>query len=132
MLPVLDSLYNDLVTYLRDMIMIALPETVILPLKLNDDGAIRVSGTRVTLDTLIHFYQQHETPEDLHEGFPSVPLADIYAVIAYYLAHQEEVDTYLNRRGAEADQIRQEWEARNSPPSKTELQARLDKKRHIG
>ena len=112
--------------------MIALPETVTLPLKMDDDGAIRVSGTRVTIDTLIHFYQQHETPEDLHEGFPSVPLADIYAVISYYLAHQAEVDIYLNRRVAEADQIRLEWERRNPPASKAELQARLDHKRRIG
>ena len=82
--------------------MIALPETVALPLKLGEDGAIRVSGTRITLDTLISFYQQSETPEDLHEGFPTVPLADIYAVIAYYLAHQVEVDTYLKRRSKEA------------------------------
>ena len=36
--------------------MIALPETVILPLKMDENGAIRVSGTRVTLDTLIHFH----------------------------------------------------------------------------
>ncbi len=109
--------------------MIALPETVILPLKLDEDGAIRVSGTRVTLDTLIAFYQQHETPEDLHEGFPTVPLADIYAVISYYLAHQTEVDTYLNRRTKEADRIRQEWETRNPPPTKAELLARLNNKR---
>jgi uncharacterized protein (DUF433 family) len=108
--------------------MIALPETVVLPLKLGDDGAIRVSGTRVTLDSLINFYKQHETAEDLHEGFPTVPLADIYAVISYYLTHQAEVDEYLTRRAKQADQIRQEWEARNPPPTKAELLARLDKK----
>ncbi len=109
--------------------MIALPETVILPLKLDEDGAIRVSGTRITLDTLINFYQQHETPEDLHEGFPNVPLADIYAVISYYLANQTEVNSYLDRRSKEADQIRQEWETRNPPPTKAELQTRLHNKR---
>jgi uncharacterized protein (DUF433 family) len=105
--------------------MIALPETVALPLKLYEDGAIRVSGTRVTLDTLIHFYQQHETPEDLHEGFPTIPLADIYAVIAYYLAHQAEVDVYLNRRIEESNHIREESETHNPPATKSELRARL-------
>lgn len=109
--------------------MIALPETVTLPLKMDERGAIRVSGTRVTLDTLIGFYRQGETPEDLHEGFPTVPLADIYAVIAYYLAHQAEIDAYLKRRDEEAERIRQEWEARNPPPTKVELLARLDAKR---
>jgi uncharacterized protein (DUF433 family) len=114
---------------MREIGMIALPETLLLPLKLDEHGTIRVSGTRVTLDTLIDFYHQGETPEDLHAGFPTVPLADIYAVIAYYLAHQAEVDMYLTERRQEADRIRQEWETRNPPPTRAELLARLDNKR---
>jgi uncharacterized protein (DUF433 family) len=110
--------------------MTVLPESVTLPLKLDEHGAIRVSGTRVTLDTLIGFYRQGETPEDLHEGFPTIPLADIYAVIAYYLAHQAEIDTYLRQREQEAERIRQEWETRNPPPTRAELLGRLDAKRH--
>jgi uncharacterized protein (DUF433 family) len=111
--------------------MIALPETFTLPLKLDEHGAILVSGTRVTLDTLIDFYHQGESPEDLHEGFPTIPLADMYAVIAYYLANQADVDAYLKRRRQEADRIRQEWETRNPPPTKAELLARLDNKRRV-
>lgn len=109
--------------------MIALPQTVELPMKLDEHGAIRVSGTRVTLDTLIAFYKQGESPEDLHEGFPTVPLPDIYAVIAYYLAHQTDVDAYLARREEEADLLRAEWEARNPPLTRAELEARLEEKR---
>lgn len=109
--------------------MIALPETVALPLKQDEDGTIRVSGTRVTLDTLIGFYQQGEPPEELHAAFTTVSLADIYAVIAYYLAHQTEVDAYLKQRSQEAERIRQEWESRNPPITKAELLARLDNKR---
>lgn len=112
--------------------MFALPETVALPLKVDEHGVIRVSGTRVTLDTLIGFYRQGQTPEDLYEGFPTVPLADIYAVIAYYLAHEQEVEAYLEQGSREADRMRQEWEDRNPPPAKAELLARLDAKRHPG
>ena len=104
--------------------MIALPESGALPLKLDAHGTIRVSGTRVTLESLIGFYRQGETAEDLHDGFPTVPLADIHTVIAYYLAHQAEVDTYLAEQDAAAEQVRREWEARNPPPSKAELLAR--------
>jgi hypothetical protein len=43
-----------------------------------------------------------------------VPLTDIYAVIAYYLAHQVELDAYLSRRDAEADRRRREVEARDN------------------
>jgi uncharacterized protein (DUF433 family) len=113
----------------KDIEMIVLPKAVVLPLKQDDDGTIRVSGTRVTLDTLIGFYRQGETPEELHEGFPTVALADIYAVIAYYLTHQTEVDAYLKQRNQEAERIRQEWERRNPPITKAELLAHLDNKR---
>jgi len=34
----------------------------------------------------------------LWKGFPTVPLTDMYAVIAYYLAHHDEVDDYLKYR----------------------------------
>jgi uncharacterized protein (DUF433 family) len=81
--------------------------TITIPLHTDEHGAIRVSGTRVTLDVLINYYLQGETPEDLHEGFPTVPLTDIYAVITYYLANKAEVDAYLARRRAEAAHIRE-------------------------
>ena len=98
--------------------MIALPETITLPLKLDEYGAIRMNGTRVTLDTVIARYHQGDSPEAIHEGFDVLPLNDIYAVIAYYLAHREELDVYLKRREEEAENIRQEVEARYTPQQK--------------
>ncbi len=96
--------------------------TLSIPIHTDEHGAMRVSGTRVTLDSLIGYYRQGETPEDLHEGFPTVPLADIYAVIAYYLAHREEIDAYLQRRDAEAERIRQQVEANYSPETKARIE----------
>jgi uncharacterized protein (DUF433 family) len=98
--------------------MIALPETVTLPLKMDKHGAIRVSGTRVTLDTVIACYHQGDSPEAIHEGFDVLPLNDIYAVIAYYLAHRDELDAYLKRGQEEAERLRQEWEASYTPEQK--------------
>ncbi|MBL8131836.1 MAG: DUF433 domain-containing protein [Anaerolineae bacterium] len=98
--------------------MIALPETVILPLKMDENGAIRVSGTRVTLDTVIARYRQGDSPEAIHQGFDVLPLKDIYAVIAYYLAHRDDLDAYLQRREEEAERIRQEVEATYTPEQK--------------
>ncbi|MBX3066058.1 MAG: DUF433 domain-containing protein [Anaerolineae bacterium] len=90
--------------------MIELPETVALPLKMDEYGAIRVSGTRVTLDTVIACYQQGDSPEAIHEGFDVLPLNDIYTVIAYYLAHRDELDAYLKHGKEEAERLRQEWD----------------------
>lgn len=102
-----------------------------IPLKTDEYGAIRVSGTRVTLDSLINYYLQGETPEALHESFPTVSLTDIYAVIAYYLAHREELDAYLKRQAAEAERIRQEIEAKYPPKvTRAELLKRLEAKQN--
>ncbi|WOQ17355.1 hypothetical protein [Raineyella sp. W15-4] len=34
----------------------------------------------------------------IHESYDTVPLADIYAVLAYYLHHRTEVESYLSER----------------------------------
>lgn len=101
-------------------------EPQVLPLKSDADGTVRVSGTRVTLDTLIYFYQQGHTAEQLHDGFPGVPLADAHAVIAYYLRHKDKVDGYLAERLRTAEQRRQEFEAQHPPrPIRPELLSKL-------
>jgi uncharacterized protein (DUF433 family) len=104
-----------------------------IPLQADENGTIRVSGTRVTLDTVIARYHQGDTPEAIHEGFDVLPITDIYAVIAYYLGHRDELDAYLKRRQNEADRIRQEIEA-NYTPQQRALHERLyllaEKKRH--
>ncbi len=98
--------------------MIALPETVVLPLKMDEYGMIRMSGTRVTLDTVIACYHQGDSPEAIHEGFDVLPLNDIYTVIAYYLANRDELDAYLKRGQEEAELLREEWEASYTPEQK--------------
>lgn len=107
-----------------------IPEAVILPLKTDVSGVIRVSGTRVTLHTLLSYYKNGESPEDLHDGFPTVPLSDIYAVIAYYLANRPAVDTYLKQLDDEAEQSRQQVEANYTDAQKahtTYLRRLVDK-----
>ena len=112
--------------------MINIPQSVDLPMKMDEQGAIRVSGTGVTLDSVMACYHQGDSPEDIHEGFPTVPLTDIYAVIAYYLAHQDEVDAYLEQRERESDRIRAEIEATYTPDQKahTEHLGRLLDQKH--
>lgn len=98
--------------------MIPDPLTMTIPLRTDEHGVIRVSGTRITLDTIIARHHQHDTPETIHEGFPTLPITDIYAVIAYYLANQEELDAYVHHRNQEAERIRQEVESNATPEQK--------------
>jgi len=98
--------------------MIPLPETVALPLRMDEHGVIRISGTRVTLDTVIACHHQGDSPEAIQQGFDVLPLNDIYAVISYYLANRDEVDAYLKRGQEDAERLYQEWEAQYTPEQK--------------
>ena len=89
----------------------ALP-TLPAPLRVDEDGVVRIASTRVTLDTLVRAFHDGCTPEEIASRYPSLELAEVYAVIAHYLAHRTEIDTYLAERGAQAEAIRQDILAR--------------------
>ncbi len=86
-----------------------------MPLELDRDGVMRVSGTRVTLDTVVAAFNEGATPEEIAQHYPSLDLADIYAVIGYYLRRREEVESYLAKRRELAEVVRRENEARFNP-----------------
>jgi uncharacterized protein (DUF433 family) len=96
-----------------------------IPLSMDAYGTIRVGGTRLTLDTVLDAYLRGDTPEEIIEGFPWLSLADVYAILTYYLRHREEVDAYLAENEAEAARLRKLIEARQGKqPSREELLAR--------
>ena len=95
--------------------MVPLNLTDILPLRTDDDGVVRVSRTRVTLDTIVQAFAEGATAEEIAQQYPAVPLADIYSVIGFYLRRQAAVDAYLRARHQRAEQIRQHNEARHNP-----------------
>lgn len=59
------------------------------------DQVYRIKGTRIALDSVIHQFQQGRSPEAIQDAFPALSLSQVYAAIAYYLDHQEELDAYL-------------------------------------
>src|SRR5690242_17127792 len=83
-----------------------------VPLTAGADGVIRIGGTRVTLDTVVEKFDQGATAEELALKFPTLKLAHIYAVIAFYLEHQAVVAAYLRQQDGAAEQIRQDNTAR--------------------
>jgi uncharacterized protein (DUF433 family) len=91
------------------MVELALTQTT--PLVQEADGTVRISGSRVTLDTLVSAFQKGATAEQIQDSFPSISLRQIYGAIAYYLEHEAEVDAYLKTRRAEAEIIRHEIES---------------------
>lgn len=86
-----------------------------VPVHTDADGVIRVGGTRVTLDTLVAAFDAGATAEEIVQQYPSVGLADVYSVMAYYLRHQSEIRAYVARRQHEAAEVREENERRFDP-----------------
>src|SRR5262249_4874948 len=82
------------------------------PIAIDEHGVARVSGTRVTLDTVVTAFQLGETPEQIALNYDTLTLADIYDPIAYYLRHRPEIDAYLGARKQQREEIRQLADAR--------------------
>lgn len=85
------------------------------PLTTGSEGVIRVSGTRVSLETVVYAFDSGSTAEEIVQQYPSLSLGNVYAVISYVLDNRESVDEYVARRRAVADALRAEIEARWPP-----------------
>jgi uncharacterized protein (DUF433 family) len=93
-----------------------------VPLTQWEDGTIRITGTRVTLEAIVNQFKLGATAEQIHDSFPVVPLKDIYGAIYYYLEHTEAVDAYLHAQQQAATETRQWVE---SQPGNRGLRERL-------
>jgi len=89
--------------------------TELIPLHTDADGVIRVSGTRVTLETVFAAFSDGATAEEISQQYPALNLADVYSVLGYCLRHSEEVQTYLKQRRTQAAEIRRQNELRFDP-----------------
>ena len=95
--------------------MALLLETTPLPLTSDNDGVIRIAGTRIALDLVIEAFQDGATPEEIAVQYPSLSLSVVYAIISYYLQHALAVEKYLRKRRKQAAEIRQKNELRANP-----------------
>ena len=101
------------------------PEPV--PLTRDAAGRLVVIGTRVPLDTLVAAFGRGDSPEAIHESYPTVALGDIYAVFTYCVRHRDDVDVYLAARAEERGEQRARIETRFPPEGlRARLLARLD------
>jgi uncharacterized protein (DUF433 family) len=68
-----------------------------------------VAGTRIRVWDIHVWHDLHgKTPEDIVADFPQLSLADVYAALAYYLDHQEELERRVKEDEAFADKLRRE------------------------
>jgi uncharacterized protein (DUF433 family) len=92
--------------------MASFEPTQTLPLTMGEDGTIRVTGSRVTLDCVIDEFKSRATAEQIQDDFPSLTLRQVYGAIAYYLEHTEAVEEYLRQQNEVGEATRRWLESR--------------------
>lgn len=99
--------------------------TLHAPLTVNQDGTIRIAGSRVNLETIIYHFRQGATAEQIQEDFPSLSLREIYGAIFYYLEHTTDFEEYAQRQEAGIAETRRLIETRSNTDNSGDLRERL-------
>jgi uncharacterized protein (DUF433 family) len=106
--------------------MTRLETTQNLPLRLTEDGTIRIADSRVSLDSVVHHYKLGASAEQIAQKFPGLDLADVYAAIAYYLNNEKAVEEYLREQEAKGAEIQSRIESDpQHQKNSADLRARL-------
>jgi uncharacterized protein (DUF433 family) len=98
-----------------------------LPMRVLENGAIRVGKTRVMLELVIGAFEDGASPEYIVRAvYTTLELADVHAVIAYYLRHPDEIREYMRHENEEGERLRALIE---SQPGYQELKDRILKRK---
>lgn len=96
------------------------------PLSLGQDGTIRISGSRISLDSIVSQFKLGATAEQIQEDFPSLTLREIYGAIYYYLDREAAVEEYLRQQEQAAAETRRVIDSR---PDSVALRQRIHARR---
>ena len=86
----------------------------------DEHGVMCIGNSRVMLDSIVAGLEQGHSPETLQQHYPTLSLEEVYGAITYYLAHTDEVHTYLKRQ----DELWDAWRAQ-SPSQSSPVVERL-------
>jgi uncharacterized protein (DUF433 family) len=59
------------------------------------EGVYRIGETRVSLDSLVYLFREGMSAESMVESYPTMTLEQVHGALAFYLANQEEIESYL-------------------------------------
>jgi uncharacterized protein (DUF433 family) len=86
------------------------------------EGAYRIGDTRISLDSLVCLFREGMSAESMIESYPALTLEQVHGALAYYLAHQNDIDQYL-AEGQRVAQLQHE----QSRQTNAELIAKLQR-----
>ena len=91
----------------------------------NIEGAFRVAGTRVSLDSIVYLFREGMSVESMVESYPALTLEQVHGALAFYLGRQNEIDSYL-----EEGQRTAKWHQEQSKSTNAEFIAKIQRARH--
>jgi uncharacterized protein (DUF433 family) len=71
------------------------------------NGGLYVTGTRISLDSVVYAFNGGAAPESILRSFPHLgSLLNVYGAITYYLENKVAVDEYLSARERQYEELR--------------------------
>lgn len=71
-----------------------------------ENGGRRITGTRVSLDSVVQAYWNGQSIDAIIADFPTLSPSVVQNVIHYYLQHRTEVDQYLAEQDRRWDALK--------------------------
>jgi uncharacterized protein (DUF433 family) len=81
----------------------------------NVDGDLFVGSSRVLLYNLVLAHRQGQSPEAIRASYPTLPLAQVYGALVYYIEHQEALDAVFAEDARMLDELHAANYAANKP-----------------
>lgn len=76
-----------------------------------------IEGTRIAVWLIVGWFRQGYTPEEIHEMYPHLTLAQIHDALSYYYDHQGEIEKEIrenNPSEQELEELRAAWHRQSS------------------
>ena len=77
-------------------------------------GKPRIAGTRIRVQDIVAWTELGRSPDDIVGGHPHITLGDVYAALAYYHDHREEIDRHIREDEEFVEEFRVKYLARMS------------------
>jgi uncharacterized protein (DUF433 family) len=58
-------------------------------------GKPRIAGTRIRVQDVVAWTELGRSPDEIVDGYPHITLGDVYAALAYYHDHRDEIDRQI-------------------------------------
>ncbi|MEH1910805.1 MAG: DUF433 domain-containing protein [Nostoc sp.] len=56
-----------------------------------------IRGTRTPVRAIVETWRMGVAPEEIPQGLPHITLAQVFDTLSYYLDHQNEINSYIER-----------------------------------